>query len=88
MSGYTTVCPLCNLSFDLCIHQNSEWQPMSTAPKDCTWIIIRNDKGETYKAHWAEDESGEYQPAFRGWFYDPGTYFREVPGKLIAWKKI
>lgn len=57
------------------------WRCMHSAPRNATWIIVRNDAGE-HRAHWAEDMSGEEQPAFRGWFREAlhGCGFVELPG--------
>lgn len=45
-----------------------EWQPMSTAPKNATNVEVLTAEGKQLVAHWAEDLSGEDQPAFSGWF--------------------
>lgn len=46
-----------------------QWQPMSTAPKNCTHVQVRMRDGTIHDdAHWASDLSGEEQPPFEGWF--------------------
>lgn len=65
------------------------WQPMATAPKDCTWIIVLTEEGDEERVHWAEDLSGEDQPPFRGWFKDhpsPNCGFIQVRGPFQGWK--
>ena len=70
------------------------WQPMETAPRDCTWVELlvqsREDKSLQFiqRAHWASDLSGEDQPPFEGWFQEyPGCsgYF-EVVGIKLGWR--
>lgn len=47
----------------------SNWQPISTAPKDATSIQVKMKDGAIHKdVHWASDMSGEDQPMFEGWF--------------------
>lgn len=46
----------------------SGWNPMTTAPKDATEVMLLMNTQAIYpRAHWA-DGGGEEQPAFRGWF--------------------
>jgi hypothetical protein len=50
-----------------------EWNPMNTAPKNCEWVELKHKRtGEVSRAHFAEDFSGECQPAFTGWFIEAG----------------
>lgn len=64
------------------------WRSMDRAPKDGTWVHVKIEKTQLiYRAHWAEDLSGEDQPPFRGWFQDAGNYFREVPTPY-TWRPI
>lgn len=55
-----------------------EWRPISTAERNATWIIVLLDNGDVRKAHFAEDLSGEFQPAFSGWFVEAGKSFEQV----------
>ncbi len=54
------------------------WQPIKTAPRNATTIRVKMRDGVMHEAHWAEDISGEDQPAFRGWFIAVGNSFREI----------
>ena len=50
---------------------SDRWDPMSTAPITGRIIDmnVRDSKGKiTHDVHYAEDMSGEFQPAFRGYF--------------------
>lgn len=61
------------------------WKPMSSAPRDASWIIARVENSQRIvRVHFAEDLSGSEQPAFSGWFIDCGSYFDEAP-HLEAW---
>lgn len=61
------------------------WKPMSTAPRDATWIVARVEGAQrVLRVHFAQDLSGEEQPAFSGWFYQQGNSFFEAP-HLDAW---
>lgn len=63
------------------------WQTMDTAPKDGTEIIVFAGRAGTKGAliaHWAQNLSGEEQPAYRGWFYWTGHDFTEVCDP-VAW---
>lgn len=65
------------------------WQPMATAPKDCTWIIVLTEKGVEERVHWAEDLTGEEQPPYQGWFKahpSPRCGFIQVRGPFQGWK--
>lgn len=64
------------------------WLPMSTAPKNASWITVRMADGTIHeRAHWAEDTTGECQPPFAGWFIDGPGCFREIDTPS-AWKPI
>jgi len=61
---------------------------MDRAPKDGTWVQVKIEETQLiYRAHWAEDLSGEDQPPFRGWFQDAGKHFSEIPTPY-AWRPI
>ena len=58
-----------------------EWQPIATAPKDCTWFVGKKGNIE-HRTHWASDLSGSEQPMFQGFFYQVTpkygqSYFQE-----------
>ena len=61
----------------------SPWQPISTAPRNATWIIGKFRDEDVRRIHFAEDLSGSDQPAFSGWFYESGKSFH--PCEPIAW---
>jgi hypothetical protein len=57
------------------------WDPMDNAPRPCTEIRGRDEKGNLLEPmHYAQDLSGEDQPAFIGWFVpmEGGQGFRQV----------
>jgi hypothetical protein len=68
------------------------WQPIDTAPKDASWIIVLVPSGNVHRAHWASDLSGEEHPAFQGWFIhrsrtffvlgEPPTHWIPMPDPL------
>lgn len=65
-----------------------QWEPIETAPKDATEILVRYvDHGRVVvrDAHWACDLSGSDQPSFIGWFYWSGYDFRELPNDPTHW---
>ncbi len=64
------------------------FRSMVGAPKNATWIEVLTEDGHIQKAHWAQDESGEYQPAFRGWFAKNGECGFYQIDEPIAWKPI
>ncbi len=72
----------------LTIDEAKHWQPMSDAPRDCTWISVRTKDGKTHKAHWASDLSGEEQPPFEEWFIETKGVrgFRQI--EPIAWRHL
>lgn len=66
------------------------WEPIATAPRNATWIQVLMTDGTEQRAHWAQDLSGEEQPAFRGWFVKAGSvdpYMRQI-GEPIGWKPL
>jgi hypothetical protein len=73
----------------------NDWRGMESAPRNAQWIEV--DTGtEIVRAHFAQDLSGEEQPAFSGWFravsgqrwsneeqqFGPDVYFTQVTPKL------
>lgn len=44
------------------------FKPISEAPKNATHFVARDSKGIEFDCHFAEDLSGEEQPAFSGFF--------------------
>ncbi len=71
----------------------SEWQPIETAPKDGTPILIRNGKyvavafwdtdasnydGVDFEPYWAMDDGHEYFRALRGELQNPKEW-RHIP---------
>ena len=64
---------------------NTEWQPISTAPRDTTKFRARTKDGTVYEdVHYAQDFSGEYQPAFSG-FYRPSY---DSKGKFLEYWEV
>lgn len=68
--------------------------PMSTAPRNATWINIWRQRGQwtanrfPTAAHWAEG-GGEDQPPFKGWFTDAGCSFSQMDmSNVIGWSPI
>jgi len=53
---------------ELAVVPTPKWQPIATAPRNASWMLVRLPNGDVRRAHWAEDLSGSEQPAFRGWF--------------------
>lgn len=65
-----------------------EWLPMRDAPQNAEEVIVLTKKGGSHRpviCHWAQDLSGEEQPAYRGWFYWTGYQFAEVSGEMVGW---
>ncbi len=62
----------------------NDWKDISTSPKDASYFEVMMKDGKIIKdVHWASDRSGEYQPAFEGYFvkaqYEDGTkYFKQI----------
>lgn len=63
------------------------WQKMASAPRNATWVQVKMKDGRVLRAHWASNESGEEQPAYRGWFQDCGSYFRGI-NNPVAWRPL
>ena len=62
------------------------WRDMESAP-DTTENILVNTKHGEYIAHFAQDLSGEDQPAFKGWFTKTGPHdYQQVTP--IGWKPL
>jgi hypothetical protein len=59
------------------------WSRMSEAPRNASWVVVRNTAGE-HVAHWACDLSGEEQPPFKGWF----RAVRDANGKVLMYAEI
>ncbi len=55
-----------------------EWLDLKDAPRDSTWFLGLTDKDEVIEAHYACNQSGEDQPAFKGFFKSCGSYMAEV----------
>lgn len=71
------------------------WQPMGTAPKNATEVTLKMNTGAIYpRAHWAQNLSGEEQPAFAGWFVQINSLvrlrlsFRACNGDPVGWRPI
>ncbi len=67
------------------------WQPIKTAPKNATEILVLLEhKGDRHVmvAHWAEDLGGEEQPPFRGWFFWNVWQFSALPSEPTHWTPI
>lgn len=72
------------------LHAVPQWQPIETAPKNATDILLFgvphwNERPRAYVGHWASDLSGEEQPPFKGWFRQVGAGFQEVPKPPTHW---
>lgn len=67
-----------------------DWRPISTAPLDATLIRVRLTNDKEFTAHFAEDLSGEEQPAFSGWFVSGGYKggFKEVEAPPREWRTL
>lgn len=66
------------------LQSDEGYQLMATAPKNATWIQVKTASGKIIEAHYAQDYSGEIQPAFDGWF-DRNLVEIETP---VAWKAL
>ncbi len=65
------------------------WRSMDRAPKNATWIDVKIEKTQqVFRAHWAQDLSGECQPAFRGWFVKAGPRANTQIPDPYAWRPI
>lgn len=69
------------------------WQPMATAPQDCSWVEGLRPDGVVVRMHYAEDGTGEFQPPYRGWFEavrEGGTgqvlMYSGVTPRPVAWR--
>lgn len=65
---------------------NTSWQPMSSAPRNATWVELRGKDGLVERAHWASDLSGEDQPPFEGWFKESTKCFVGINFEPVAWR--
>lgn len=64
------------------------WLPMWTEPRQArSFRALMSDGSELPDVHFAEDLSGEEQPAFSGWFVPCGPGFVAVK-KPLAWRPI
>lgn len=65
-----------------------DWQPIASAPMTgpVLWVDTWNGR-EVQRAHYACDLSGEYQPAFQGWFSRGGKdWHKEVSPPPTHWR--
>lgn len=67
--------------------RTDDWRPMDSAPKNSTNVRLLLKNGQEVVGHFAEDLSGEEQPAFSGWFkqIDRATCVGVVP---VGWKPL
>jgi hypothetical protein len=65
---------------------NSNWNPISTAPLDASWVEVKMADGRILRAHWASG-GGEDQPRFEGWFVDAKTYFSGISDP-VEWRPL
>lgn len=64
------------------------WLPMWAAPRNAKNVKVRLSNGEIHEpVHFAQNLSGEEQPAFSGWFKPDGKGYREVEN-VKAWMPI
>lgn len=64
------------------------WQLITTAPKNCVEVLLKFENGNEHIGHFAENLSGEEQPAFSGWFEKCGSYFRGFSDEPILWQPL
>jgi len=71
-----------------------DWQPMDTAPRDGTWILGINNRGNCAVIIWSDNASGEGRGAYAGWIHpfsngELSTFWNGANGSLpIAWAAI
>ena len=72
-----------------------DWQPMSGAPKDGTWILGINNRGNCAVIIWSESASaGEGRGFFPGWIHpfttgELSTFWNGANGSLpVAWARL
>jgi hypothetical protein len=69
------------------------WQPMAYAPHNANWLsvaVLDGNKVRVERLHWAQDESGDDQPPYRGWFKEQpiGDGFIQAAGVMLGWRPI
>lgn len=65
------------------------WKPMCNAPKGKHVQLLLKDGSVCQDAHWAQDLSGEEQPAYSGWFYRSSeTLFDQVYPDPVGWRDV
>jgi hypothetical protein len=69
-----------------------DWQPMETAPRDGTWILGLNNRGNCAVIIWSDSASaGEGRGFYPGWIHpfstmELSTFWNGANGSLpIAW---
>lgn len=68
----------------------SEWQPISSAPRNATNVQLRvpTNRGRGFHVvigHYAQDLSGSEQPPFKGWFRETGWGFVGIEPEPTHW---
>lgn len=72
-----------------------DWQPMETAPRDGTWILGINNRGNSAVIIWSDRASaGEGRGFFAGWIHpfttmELSTFWNGANGSLpVAWAEL
>lgn len=65
------------------MRERVEWQPIETAPRDGTRVLVRNDRGVFAASWFTEDECEDAH--FDGWFIDDGKFnLRTIRGNAVT----